>query len=110
MDEDIKQAEAKVLSPVDSKNKTVKEVLSTSRDVLRVIFTDDSQLIISAMQVQNQLGPEILVQTKLTPLELVKFDLLDKCHLQEILRTNFETRKTCLEREVRQIEDEIAKL
>lgn len=108
MKQAVKQAEAKVLSPAECQNKTVKEVLSTSRDALKVMFTDGTQLIISA--IQNHSHPEILIRTRLTPLELVHFGLLDKSYLKEILRTGFETRKTCLERQLRQVEDELTKL
>lgn len=98
----IKQAQMKVLSPVECINKTVQEIISQPDDTFRIVFVDGCQLILRPiLEFEGQ--PEIFINTQPDPIDLINYDLLDESYRKEILKSNLQTEQTQYEQRLKNI-------
>lgn len=108
MKEAIKQAQMKVLSPVECINKTVQEIISQPDDTFRIIFTNGCQLILRPI-LKFERQPEIFVNTQPNPIDLINYGLLDESYRKEILKSNLQTERKQYEQRLKSINHQLEK-
>ena len=106
MQKAIKQAQKKILSPIECTGKIVQEIIS--KDTFRIIFTNSCQLILRPI-LEFEKQPEIFIDTNPNPIDLVNYGLLDESYRKEILKSNIQTERKWCEQKLRNINDRLKK-